>query len=177
MYICAGEIEQFSFARAVGIGLVDVAINLTKLCLEQKPQEIIFVGTAGSYGDKKVFDIVQTSSVTHIENSFFTNQSYTPIESSISLKSLDVSHETIVNSSDYITTDINVAKEYLKKGIDIENMEFYSVLKVAKSFGIKAKGIFVVTNYCDNNAHKEFLANRIKAMQMIEEMFHTMNSY
>ena len=51
-------------------------------------------------------------------------------------------------------------------------MEFYSVLKVAKSFGIKAKGIFVVTNYCDNNAHKEFLANRVKAMQMIEEMFH-----
>ena len=66
MYICAGEIEQFSFAKAVGIGLVDVAINLTKLCLEQKPQEIIFVGTAGSYGDKKIFDIIQTNSATHI---------------------------------------------------------------------------------------------------------------
>ena len=129
MYICAGEIEQFSFAKAVGIGLVDVAINLTKLCLEQKPQEIIFVGTAGSYGDKKIFDIIQTNSATHIENSFFTNQSYTPIESSISLKSLDVSHETIVNSSDYITTDIpEDVMELLKPHINGGNDNVYERL-------------------------------------------------
>jgi purine-nucleoside phosphorylase len=168
MYICAGEIEQFSFAKAVGIGLVDVAINLTKLCIENKPKEIIFVGTAGSYGGKKIFDIIHSSSASHIENSFFTNKSYSPIETTIS-QSKDVSHETIVNSSDFITTDSTVCKHYLQEGIDIENMEFYSVLKVAKSFGIKAKGIFVVTNYCNKNAHRDFLANRIKAMKIIEE--------
>jgi nucleoside phosphorylase len=49
MIICAGEIEQFGFARAVGIGMVDTAINLTKICIEHRPDEICFVGSAGSY--------------------------------------------------------------------------------------------------------------------------------
>jgi purine-nucleoside phosphorylase len=169
MYICAGDIEQFSFAKSVGIGLVNVSINLTKLCMEQKPKELIFVGTAGSYGDKKIFDIVESYTATQIENSFFTHNSYTPLEQMVSIYDDIVSHETIVNSSNYITTNKEVAKEYLKKGIDIENMEFFAVLQVAKQFGIKAKGIFVVTNYCDENAHRDFLDNRLKGMERLED--------
>jgi len=192
MYICAGDIEQFSFAKSVGIGLVNVSINLTKLCIEQNPKELIFVGTAGSYGYKKIFDIVESCTATQIENSFFTHNAYTPLDnvilnygstkgtsplvsnlqrsSSVSLlNAFDVSHETIVNSSNYITTNKEVAKEYLKKGIDIENMEFFAVLQVAKKFGIKAKGIFVVTNYCDENAHRDFLDNRLEGMERLEE--------
>ena len=168
MYICAGDIEQFSFAKSVGIGLVNVSINLTKLCMEQNPKELIFVGTAGSYGDKKIFDIVESSTATQIENSFFTHNSYTPLEYMVSTHDDMVSHETIVNSSNYITTNKEVAKEYLKKGIDIENMEFFAVLQVAKKFSIKAKGIFVVTNYCDENAHKDFLDNRLEGMERLE---------
>ena len=37
--------------------MTDVAINLTRLCLSQKPNFLLFVGTAGSYGEKKIFDI------------------------------------------------------------------------------------------------------------------------
>ena len=73
--------------------------------------------------------------------------------------SSDVSRETIVNSSNYITTDKEIAKKYLNLNIEIENMEFYSVLKVAKEFGIGALGIFVITNYCNENAHKDYLKN------------------
>jgi hypothetical protein len=32
MFICAGESEQFDFALPIGIDMVDVAINLTRLC-------------------------------------------------------------------------------------------------------------------------------------------------
>jgi len=169
MYICAGDIEQFDFAIPVGIGLINVAINLTQLYIEKQPKEIIFVGTAGSYGKKKIFDIVESCSATQIENSFFTNNSYTPIESKVSVNKDNVSHETVVNSSNYITTDIELSKEYLTHGIEIENMEFFAVLQVAKKFGIRAKGIFVITNYCDKNAHRDFLDNRLKAMEMLEE--------
>lgn len=163
MFICAGENEQFSFAVPVGIGMTDIAINLTKLCLSEKPKFLFFVGTAGSYGEKKVFDIIESKTATNIENSFFNAGAYTPIDNMVS-SAEDVSRETIVNSSNYITTEVEVAKEYLKKNIHLENMEYYAVIKVAKSFRIPVAGIFIVTNYCNKNAHKDFMDNHKEAM-------------
>ena len=166
MIICAGESEQFDFALPVGIGMTDVAINLTRLCLSQKPKFIFFVGTAGSYGEKKVFDIIESKTAVNIENSFFTGGSYTPIDNMVSTAE-DVSRETIVNTSNYITTDKSLGKAYLSKNIHLENMEYYAVLKVAKSFDIPAAGVFIVTNYCDENAHKDFMDNHKEAMLRI----------
>ncbi len=57
MFVCAGKSESFEFATPIGIGLVDSAINLTKICIEKSPDSIIFIGTAGSYGRLKIFDI------------------------------------------------------------------------------------------------------------------------
>ena len=163
MIICAGESEQFPFAIPVGIGMTDVAINLTRLCLSQKPEFLLFVGTAGSYGEKKIFDIIESKTAANIENSFFTGGSYTPIDNMVSTAE-DVSRETIVNSSNYITTDKSLGKAYLSKNIHLENMEYYAVLKVAKKFGISAGGVFIVTNYCDANAHRDFMVNHKEAM-------------
>jgi len=168
MFICAGESEQFDFAIPIGIGMTDVAINLTKLCLSQKPEFLFFVGSAGSYGEKEIFDIVESKTAANIENSFFNANAYTPIDNLVSTAE-DVSRETIVNSSNYITTDKNLGKAYLAKNIHIENMEYYAVLKVAKHFGIPTAGIFIVTNYCDENAHKDFIKNHKEAMEKLTQ--------
>jgi len=163
MIVCAGQSEQFDFATPIGIGMTDVAINLTKICMSEKPDSILFVGTAGSYGKKDIFDIVESQSAVNIENSFFTSNAYSPIDNSVSMIK-DVSRETIVNSSHYITTDESLSRNYLAQNVDVENMEFYAVLKVAKAFNIPAKGILIVTNYCNENAHKDFMSNHKEAM-------------
>lgn len=163
MFICAGESEQFNFALPVGIGMTDVAINLTKLCITEKPNFLFFVGTAGSYGEKKIFDIIESKTASNIENSFFNAGAYTPIDNMVS-SAEDVSRETIVNSSNYITTETELAKAYLDKNIHLENMEYYAVLKVAQSFGIPIAGAFIVTNYCNENAHKDFMDNHTEAI-------------
>ena len=168
MFICAGESEQFSFAQPIGIGMIDVAMHLTKLCLSQKPEFLFFVGTAGSYGEKKIFDIVESKTATNIENSFFNAKAYTPIDNLVSTAE-DVSRETIINSSNYITTNKNLGTEYLSKNIHLENMEYYAVLKVAKAFRIPAAGVFVVTNYCDEHAHRDFLKNHKEAMDRLTQ--------
>ena len=49
MIICAGGNENFPFAKAIGIGLIESAINLTRICLEFQPKEIIFIVTCGLY--------------------------------------------------------------------------------------------------------------------------------
>ncbi|WP_295420184.1 purine-nucleoside phosphorylase [Sulfurovum sp.] len=170
MFICAGESEQFDFAMPVGIGLMDTAINLTKMVLSEKPKELIFVGTAGSYGDKKVFDIITSYEAVNIENSYFNAGAYTPIvsrETSFPREG-SCSSKIVVNSSNYITTDARLGKYYIEKGIAVENMEFYAVMKVAKAFDIPAEGILIVTNYCNENAHRDFLKNHKEAMEKLD---------
>ncbi len=163
MFICAGEKESFSFAKPMGIGLIDMSINLTKLCALTPPPFIFFVGTAGSYGEHKIFDIVESKTAANIENGFFNAKAYTPIDNVVSA-SEEVSRETIVNSSNYITTDESLAKHYLSNNIQLENMEFFAVLKVAKAFNIPVNGVFIVTNYCNAKAHQTFLDNHTEAM-------------
>jgi len=166
MFICAGESETFDFAKPMGIGMIDMSINLTKLCIENPPPFLFFVGSAGSYGQHKIFDMVESKTASNIENSFFNAKAYTPIDNVVS-SSDNVSRETVVNSSNYITTDENLSKHYLKNNIGIENMEYFAVIKVAQHFGIPVAGAFIVTNYCNANAHRDFLDNHKEAMERL----------
>lgn len=81
---------------------------------------------------------------------------------------LDSHNFAIVNSSNYICTDEIFARKMSSAGIALENMEFFAILKVADYFKIPALGIFCVTNYCDKNAHSDFLANHKKARDLLE---------
>ena len=81
---------------------------------------------------------------------------------------LDSQKSAIINSSNYICTDEIFARKMYGAGIALENMEFFAVLKVADYFKIPALGIFCVTNYCDKNAHSDFLANHKEAQSLLE---------
>ncbi|MDR1008421.1 MAG: purine-nucleoside phosphorylase [Campylobacteraceae bacterium] len=172
MIVCAGNNENFSFATPIGVGLVNASINLTKLFVTQKPKNILFVGTVGSYGKFKEFDIVSSNSATNIEIGFLENLSYSPVLEQINGIDINVSHETsqkvVVNSSNFITSNSAQSVLFLKYGLDLENMEFFAVLKVAQKFCVASLGFFCVTNYCDQNAHKEFLQNQAKAKTILE---------
>jgi len=179
MFVCAGNNETFPFATPVGVGLIESAINLSRLALFNKPEFLIFIGSAGSYGKYQPFDIVESSVGSNIELAFLENKAYTPIDNVIEAYSNEkVSRETkpiIVNSSNYIATDFDLVQKYRKYNIELENMEFFSVLKVSQEFTIPVLGIFVVTNYCDKNAHKMFLENHQKAKKLLME--YVVNKY
>jgi len=168
MIVSAGNEEIFNFARPIGIGLIDSSINLTRICLFDRPNSLIFVGSAGSYNPKKhkIFDIITTSSASQIEISFLKKESFTPISQIISSSP---SKEIIVNSSNYITTDKLSSLAFDKLGMEIENMEFYSVMSVAKEFNIPVIGIFVITNYCDKDAHQQYIKNIKQAKNLLIE--------
>ena len=167
MIICAGNNEIFPFATPIGVGLIDSAINLTRLCLFDKPDYLVFIGSAGSYGRYNIFDIVEASSSSNIELGFFNDSCYTPVDNVVKCEKNLAKNNIIVNSSNYITTSKNISKEFLTYNIDIENMEFYSVMKVAKEFDIDVLGIFVITNYTNQNAHKDFISNHQEALDKL----------
>lgn len=172
MILCAGRNETFDFAKPIGVGLIESATNLTQLILEEKPTFLLFIGTAGSYGRSKIFDIVQSHKASNIELGFLNNLCYTPLISHIETIPPHVSRETnnlspIVNSSNYITIDDSLAEKMLSQNIELENMEFFSILHVAKKFNIPCSGLFVITNYCNKHAHRDFMQNHQKAKELI----------
>lgn len=171
MIVCAGDSESFEFALPIGIGLVASSINLTKLCMLNPPEFLLFVGSAGSYGGSKIFDIVESSKSSNIEIGYFDKNSYTPINNIIIDENANVSRETlsdkIVNSSNYITTSKEKSEQFLRADIAIENMEFFSIASIAQAFNIPFRGIFCVTNFCDENAHEDFKKNHKQAMELL----------
>jgi nucleoside phosphorylase len=168
MIICAGNSETFDFAAPTGVGLVETAMNVTRLCLFDKPEFLLFVGTAGSYGQHGIFDIVESKTAANIELAFLQNKAYTPLDNVVSANT-EGTKDIIVNSSNYITTDGELAKGFLRFGVGIENMEFFAVLRIAQEFGIPAGGVFCITNYCNADAHKDFLANHEQAKVLLSE--------
>ncbi|MEA3553007.1 MAG: purine-nucleoside phosphorylase [Campylobacterota bacterium] len=167
MIVSAGKNETFPFAIPIGVGLIESAMNLTRVCLFDKPEYILFIGSAGSYGEKNIFDIVESSNASNIELSFFRDDAYTPIDNVLRCEDPKFKSDTIVNSSNYISTNKELSNEFENYGIGCENMEFYSVVKVAQEFEIDVKGIFIITNYTDKNAHQDFISNHKEAMDKL----------
>lgn len=167
MILCAGNNETFPFATPIGVGLIQSAMNFTQICLSNKPKEVIFIGSAGSYGHFNLLDIIQSSSAANIELSLLNDDSYTPIKNIIESNQKTLRSDTIVNSSNYITTNQELSKYFSQYNIGIENMEFFSLCYIAKEFNIPIRGIFVITNYTNKDAHKDFVKNHKLALDKL----------
>ena len=167
MIICAGNNETFDFALSTGVGLIETAMNLTRLCLFDKPEFLLFVGSAGSYGNHNIFDIVESKTASNIELGFLNSDAYTPLDNVVSTNIDNTKKDVIVNSSNYISTNAELTKKFLSFGVGIENMEFFSVLKIAEEFSIPAGGVFCITNYTNKDAHEDFIKNHEKAKELL----------
>ncbi|RDU61365.1 purine-nucleoside phosphorylase [Helicobacter sp. MIT 14-3879] len=171
MILCAGNGESFSFAKNIGVGLINSAIELTQVCLQYTPKHLLFIGSAGSYDSKvPIGTLFLSTHATQIELSFLQKQSYTPTNNSIKIERLNlVSHETLikeniceatVNSSNYITNTSAYNHVMLSANILLENMEVFSIFKVAEHFRIPCSAILCVSNIVGENAHEEWVKNK-----------------
>ncbi|TLD97200.1 purine-nucleoside phosphorylase [Helicobacter jaachi] len=180
MIVCAGNGEDFAFAKSIGVGLVESAMRLSQICARESVDSIIFIGSAGAYSQNThIFDVYIADSATQIELAFLQEQAYTPLDNHIQSDTLNmlVSHETlktlppkaVINSSNYITTDTHLAARLSAAGIMLENMEFFAVMSVAQYFAIPCVGIFCVSNYCHKDAHTDFINNHSRVKQILIE--------
>lgn len=171
MFIAAGNNENFNFAKSIGVGLISSSINLVSLIMKENINNLIFVGSAGSYDfNLNIGDIFYSFDATQIEISFSENKSYTPLDNYISLESIVIDSKLLniknlklpkctVNSSNYISTDESFSKKMSAIAITLENMEFFSIMQVAKSFNIPCIGLFCISNYCNEFARQDFIKN------------------
>lgn len=169
LLVCAGRNESFKFANSIGVGLIESAINLTKILSNLKMQncvdEVIFIGTAGLYGRGNLGEIYESKTTTNIEISSILGLSYSPLLTN------PVSYETdknVINSSNFITQNEQISAKFSALGLFMENMEFFAITNVAKAFKIRSRGIFCTTNFCNENAHADFMKNHENAKKELE---------
>ena len=212
--ICAGKNEIFSFATSIGVGLVQASVGLTQLCLDKKPEKLVFIGTCGIYkralGDfdgvnfganfmqknenlgenlnknshdfspksqeiqsLNLLEIYETRHAFNVEASSFLGDFYSPAACEINL---NVSYETKkCNSSNYICTDEKMAARFAAMGLELENMEAFAVLSVAAKFGVEAVCFLCATNFCDSQAHQNFIKNHAQAKKNLENFLQEKN--
>lgn len=177
MIVCAGRNEIIAYATPIGVGLVEASMGLMRICLREYIESLVFVGSAGSYSyELPLLSLCISTRATQIESSFVSGDSYTPldncIENNVSQETFRVKYrylrDVVVNSSNYITTDSRICAAMCGAGIMLENMEFFAILRVAQEFNIPAYGVFCITNYCDANAQKDFMANHTLAKKALE---------
>ncbi len=111
MIICAGNNETFDFAQPTGVGLIETAMNLTRLCMFDKPEFLLFIGSAGSYGDAQIFDIIESKTAANIELAFLSNDAYTPLDNVVTTNETN-EKDIVVNSSNYISTNEDLSKNF-----------------------------------------------------------------
>lgn len=88
----------------------------------------------------------------------------------------NVSHETFIsNSSNYICANSKAAAKFQALGLDLENMEIFSILSIAKYFDIKATCFLCASNYCDEKAHESFLKNHLAVKKNLENFLQEKN--
>jgi len=167
LIVCAGNGEKFGFASAIGVGMVQSAINLTQILSKKLPNEIIFVGTAGLYSEGEILGIYESKTAVNHEISELFGYSYSPLKTA--LVSYETEKKNIVNSSNFITSNSEISAKFAALGYRLENMEFHSVLSVAKHFKIPAYGIFCATNFCNETAHEDFIKNHAAAKIQLEK--------
>lgn len=181
LILCAGGNENFSFAKSIGIGLIEPCLKLPRLLHEFKPSKLVFIGTCGLYDSKaELFEIYQSQHAFNIEFSKISNAFYSPAQCEVNwgkkaqklsdISSDFVSQETIKsNSSNYICADKKAAAEFLKLGLKLENMEIFSLLSVAKFYDIELDCFLCASNHCDEKAHESFLKNHAECKKRLSE--------
>jgi len=184
LIVSAGRGEFFDGVLPVGVGLVESTITLSRFLTGRKVKGVIFVGTIGSYGSLQIGEEVISYSATQIEIGALEKKSYSPLQLEVENRKIEGELSPLIpilprrvikiNSSNYITTDWELASLFRKGGVEGESMEFYAILETLHRFNLPGFGYFVVTNYTNSSAHSSYLENlpmaRKKIGKFVEEL-------
>ncbi len=176
LYLDARLIQagQGLLLRTLGIGYVQAALSLQKIIRDEPQiQEIIFVGTCGSYNDKyKIGDLLNISSVTFLERGAIEGSGYLvsglkPLSyNSAGLVSEDFEQAPCLSSLE-ISSKATKILDYYHYDAAVENMELLGVAKVASDAALPWRALLAVSNYTNAKAHEDWLREHKRVSALI----------
>ena len=145
----------------LGVGVVPAGIATAALLARERPDGVIFVGTAGAYGDIPIGTVVTARTVGLVSGTATLGLGYVPLAPPPLTTQLHADAPLVdVATLVAITTDVALAARI---GVtwQIEHMEAYGVAAACAAAGVPFGAVFGVTNRVGPDAHAEWRANRV----------------
>ncbi len=144
----------------LGVGVVAASIATAALLARERLDGVIFVGTAGAYGDIPIGTVVTARTIGLVSGTATLGLGYVPLapaplETQLRADVRLVDVATLVA----ITTDVGLAAR-IGATWQIEHMEAYGVAAACAAVGVPFGAVFGVTNRVGPGAHEEWRANR-----------------
>ena len=162
---------------SLGIGYLEAARNLQNLLSDHKDKkidEIVFIGTCGSYRkNMEIGDLVQIQKSRLLLLGKLDERAYVPQKYDDFI--LRVLKDELLQVADCMTSmeitndDITAAKIYKDTGKEflVENMELYGVAHVAEHHKIQCFSVLGVANYNNIFAHREWDNNQEEVSEKV----------
>jgi nucleoside phosphorylase len=166
----------------LGIAYLNSALNLERylLNLKEKPSQIIFLGTAGSFEGIDIGDISSVSKVSLLMSTTRMKLAYTPLkEEDLTInKKSEEKFSDIKSSHCFSSLGISQSKflylelkKEFKNEILVENMELFGLAKVASDHKIPWEAYLGITNHIGARAHQEWKQSHAAVSEKLNNWF------
>ena len=160
---------------ALGIGFLEASLKLERYFLDEKPEKVIFLGTAGAY-DKNIElnQIIEIAEVKLLNSSSLFDEAYIPQDYK-TYKSAP-KEKNICFSSLEITKSEKLSEKILSLESHtnvFENMELYGIAKVCQENNIPWQAFLAITNHTHEKGHEEWKANHLSLSEKLCKQFNS----
>jgi purine-nucleoside phosphorylase len=156
--------------RPAGIGAVDAAAGTAEAIAQTAPRAVVFVGTAGSYGDSPPIGAVAVAErLCLAATAVVRGEAYLPapmareLPADVGLRRALRRHGGVFAR---VATTLGItrrralaARLAAATGATVENLEAFAAARAAARAGVPFGAVLGVANRVGPNAHREWLAN------------------
>ncbi|MFN7142531.1 MAG: phosphorylase, partial [Myxococcota bacterium] len=150
---------------ALGVGVVPAGIAAARMLATERPEAVVFVGTAGAYGPApEIGTVVVSRRIGLVSGTATLGHGYVPrapaaVEADPALRAALALPEADVATLVAITTDPALATR-LGEQWQVEQMEAFGVAAACAAAGVPFAAVLGITNRVGPTAHAEWKANR-----------------
>ncbi len=159
--------------EAIGIGLVDAAIGLTRCTERHRPDAVVFIGTCGSFKGHAVGDVLLASSIGLVDHAITIAEAVklsplaielepAPLDEALALPRVSVANTIGVTVNDDLAT--RLAKTY-----DVEHLEAFAVARAAQLAKVPCSIVLGVANAVGKDGSADWKKNYERVSAIVAE--------
>lgn len=181
MLLVAADREELGElpGEIVGVGPVVAAANAGRILAHERPEQVVMLGTAGSYPDGPPIGAVVVSRTLGLSWGVaslglgYVPRAPEPVHGDTTLieRSGLPAHDVLTVGA--ITTDLDLAAR-LGEGWSVEHLEAYAVAWTCARASIPFVAVFGITNHVGPDAHHQWLTNRDHAQRAARDAVRTL---
>jgi adenosylhomocysteine nucleosidase len=140
--------------KYTGVGKINATRSTTQLILEEKPELIVNVGTAGALLKSMSGIYIVNEVIEHDMNAEpLSRRGMVPFDNSESIYKSDIGDTKCATGDSFVTT---IDPWLLNENVSLVDMELFAIAKVCNHYGIPWRSMKFVSDYADDNSGRSW---------------------